>query len=155
MIVRPFKKSDAPACCNVINSCLTAMTNLDNPTRFYAMSNNIPADFYAAIKDDYALVAELHGQIVGVAALHDDEMHHVYVSPDYQGSGIGETLVLALEAEAKAYGITQLHITAAQDAVEFFKHIGYRIQGNQYRKVKYSAIQEVKMTKTIAESASV
>ena len=105
MIVRQFEQSDARACCSIINACITSTSHLSSPARFFLLSNNVPADFYNEIKDDYALIAELYGQVVGVGALRDNKIHHLYVSPDYQGSGIGETLMLALEAEAEAQGI--------------------------------------------------
>lgn len=155
MIVRQFKKSDARECCNVINDCITSMTHLDGPARFYMLSQNVPADFFNEIKEDYALVAELHGHIVGVGALHENEIHRVYVSPDYQGNGIGETLLLALEAEAETLGIQSLELQTPPDDVEFYEHLGYENTGTIYTKIGFATVLVVNMSKKITKPAGV
>ena len=155
MIVRQFKKSDARECCNVINDCITSMTHLDAPARFYMLTKNVPSDFFNEIKEDYALVAELHGHIVGVGALHENEIHRIYVSPDYQGNGIGETLLLALEAEAGIQGIQLLQLQTPPDAVEFYEHLGYTDEGTSYTKIGFATVKVVNMSKDISAPAGV
>lgn len=155
MIVRPFKKSDARDCTDVITACVTSMKHLDGPARFYMLSKNDPADFFNEIKEDYALVAELHGQVVGVGALHENEIHRVYVSPDYQGNGIGETLILELEAEAEARGITRLQLQTPVASTDFYEHLGYTNEGKGYAKIGYATFEVVNMTKEISRPAGV
>lgn len=155
MIVRQFERADARECCSVINACIASMKHLDNPARFYMLSTNIPADFFNEIKEDYALIAELHGHIVGVGALHDNEIHRVYVSPDYQGNGIGETLILSLEAEAQARGVERIELQTPHDAVEFYEHLGYTNKGIAHEKIGYATVELVNMSKTISKAANV
>lgn len=155
MIIRLIKEKDAAACCGVINACVAANKTLDEKTRFHLLSENVAADFYAAIKEDYTLVAELHNQIVGVGAVHDDEIHHVYVSPDYQGYGIGETLMLQLEAQAREEGIQKMSVHVSPDTVEFFEGMGYQIAGKSYHRVGFANIERVEMYKHFSEAAAV
>ena len=155
MIVRQFVKADARECCSVINACVNSMKHLNSPARFYMLSTNVPADLFNEIKEDYALVAELHGQIVGVGALHDNEIHRVYVSPDYQGNGIGETLILSLEAEAQARGVEHLELQSPHDDVGFYEHLGYTNKGTTHAKIGFATVELVNMSKTISKAASV
>ncbi len=155
MIVRQFEKADARECCNVINDCITSMSHLDGPARFYMLAKNVPSDFFNEIKEDYALVAELHGHIVAVGALHDNEVHRIYVSPDYQGNGIGETLLLALEAEAETRGVQTLELQTPLDSVEFYEHLGYSNDGITYTKIGYATVKVINMSKDISAPAGV
>jgi len=155
MIIRLIREEDAAACCGVINACLTASKSMDKKTRFYLLSENVAADFYAAIKEDYTLIAELHNQIVGVGAVHNDEIHHVYVSPDFQGYGIGETLMLQLEAQARESGVEKMTVHVDADTVKFFETMGYESAGKSYHKVGFARLERIKMYKHFSEAAAV
>lgn len=154
MIIRQFQKMDASACCSVINACITSMTHLDAPSRFYLLSKNVPSDFYNDIKDDYALVAELYGQVVAIGAIRDDEIHTVYVSPDYQGNGIGETLMVSLEAELQARGIETIQIKVPQHSIAFYEQLGYAKKSSQ-AKLNLASVELFLMSKPINKFAGV
>ncbi|MEM9951041.1 MAG: GNAT family N-acetyltransferase [Chloroflexota bacterium] len=155
MIIRQFQKSDARACCSVITACINAETSLDPQTRFYLLSQNVPSDFYNDVKDDYVLVGELYGQIVAVGALDKDRIHHIYVSPDYRGNGFGETLMVALEAEAKAHGIEIINVEVPPPAVEFYQELGYQSLNRIVTKVGYSTVEMTRMNKYLSKFAGV
>ncbi|MGB7338554.1 MAG: GNAT family N-acetyltransferase [Phototrophicaceae bacterium] len=154
MIIRQFEKKDASACCSIINACITAMTHLDSPSRFYLLSKNVPSDFYNTIKDDYALVAELHGQIVAIGAIKDNEIHTVFVSPDYQGNGIGEALMVSLEAELQARGVKVIQVHTPAHSIAFYEQLGYTKRKTQ-SKINLTSVELTKMSKRINKFAGV
>lgn len=155
MILRQFEQDDARACCSIINACITSTPHLSTSARFFLLSKNIPADFYNDVKDGYTLIAELYGQVVGVGALHENEIHHLYVSPDYQGSGIGETLMLALEAEAEAQGIDMIELESPAQSLEFYEHLGYQNEGVISDDIAHATLGLTKMSKKISKLAGV
>jgi amino-acid N-acetyltransferase len=74
------------------------------------------------------LLAEIDGQVVGVASLHilwSDlaEIRALAVSNDYKRKGIGTLIVKGLEEEARELGCTKLFALTYQP--EFFKYCGY------------------------------
>jgi len=75
------------------------------------------------------LLAEVDGQLVGVASLHilwSDlaEIRALAVANEYKRRGIGTQIVRALEEEAKELGCSKVFALTYQP--EFFKHCGYR-----------------------------
>ena len=74
------------------------------------------------------LLAEVDGQVVGVASLHilwSDlaEIRALAVSNEYKRRGIGTQIVRGLEEEARELGCTKLFALTYQP--EFFKYCGY------------------------------
>lgn len=74
-------------------------------------------------------VAEAGGEVIGCAALHITwrdmaEVVSVAVHPDFQGRGLGRTLVLPLLDEARELGIPTVFALTLQ--VSFFSRLGFR-----------------------------
>jgi amino-acid N-acetyltransferase len=74
-------------------------------------------------------VAEAEGEIVGCAALkitwHDlAEIISVAIHPDFQGRGLGRSLVEPLLGEAQELGISTLFVLTLQAG--FFSRLGFR-----------------------------
>jgi GNAT superfamily N-acetyltransferase len=156
MIIRPFKAEFAEACCDVINASVTAMPGLSNAARFHIISKNVPADLCADLLTGYSLVVELHGQIVAVGSLAENgEIRRVYVSPDVQGQGVGHAIMEKLEIAAQMQGHQQVHIAAAPSAVSFYEGIGYAVVGDEHVEIDGAVFDTMKMTKSLAEKASV
>ena len=80
-----------------------------------------------AIREKEFYVAEEGGQVVGFAVLnqHESEVEAVYVSPRAARRGVGLSLMRALEARARAHGLTGLHLCAALNAVPFYERAGF------------------------------
>lgn len=84
------------------------------------------------------LVAEAHGEVVGVAALEDAEsgespapvktalLHGLYVAPRWQRQGVGGRLLAAVVATARADGYRGLLVKANRQAQGFFVARGLR-----------------------------
>lgn len=156
MLVRRFSSSDAQSCCDVINSCVPSMKGLNQAARFYLLTKNVPADFIVDIGASYALVAELHRQIVAVGALDGDMIRRVYVCPDVQGKGVGQAMMEALEDEARRCGVATVRVEVAPSAIEFYEKMGYVSQGVTRSEVGKAVFEYMRMTKQlIGHSAAV
>jgi GNAT superfamily N-acetyltransferase len=96
---------------------------------------------------DRLVVAEVGGDIVGLANLHvspsieyDEpagKLGSLVVHEAHRGSGIGRALVEALEAEARARGCGAFFLTTAERRAEahaFYEHLGLERTGRRYSK---------------------
>lgn len=86
------------------------------------------ADDIAVAIDDYVVVADEHGRVMGCAALHEyspslGEVGSVVVAPEAQGRGLGSIAVRGVEGIARRRGIEELF--AVSLAEHFFTSLGY------------------------------
>ena len=76
-------------------------------------------DVFVAISD---------GQIAGCCALvltgSLAELEHMWIRPDYIGTGLGRLLFERVQAEASARQIPELELSADPNAEGFYKHMG-------------------------------
>jgi len=74
-----------------------------------------------------ALVLEEEGVVLGFAALdaHSGEIDAVFVEPARQGRGLALVLINALEDMARQAGLRRLYLSAALNAVPFYRRAGY------------------------------
>ncbi|RME85457.1 MAG: GNAT family N-acetyltransferase [Caldilineae bacterium] len=117
MLIRPADEADVSAICDLVNGF--ADQNL--------MLHRTPAQVRHALGD--FLVAEEKRRVVGcgyLARLGSElaEIRSLAVAPSHHGKGIGAALLQALEAMARAQGISQL--CALTLAPEFFIKHGFR-----------------------------
>ena len=70
-------------------------------------------------------VAEVDGRVVGFSVLFGDEVKAIYLHPDHVGHGLGRRLLEAVEAEARANAVPQLHLTSTLTSVRFYEACGY------------------------------
>ena len=89
---------------------------------------------------DHVLVAEDGGQIAGTATgIEEHESLHVCsvaVHPDWQGRGIGQRLMKALEDIARRHKCNKLWLQTAwamTEAIALYEKVGYRQEGYQPR----------------------
>jgi GNAT superfamily N-acetyltransferase len=96
---------------------------------------------------DRLVVAELDGEVVGLADLHvSPSLEHdrpaaklaaLVVDERHRGAGVGRALVAAMEAEARARGCAVLFLTTAErraDAHAFYERVGLEYTGRRYAK---------------------
>jgi len=57
------------------------------------------AFFARAVVEREIWIAEADGAVLGLAAIHGDELSHLYVHPDRQGGGVGSTLLERVKRE--------------------------------------------------------
>jgi len=100
-----------------------------------------------ASEADRLVVAELDGEIVGLASVHvslaveyDEpaaKLSAVAVDKAHRRRGIGEALVAAMEAEARARGCCLIFLTTGErrkDAHAFYRRIGFEETGRRFAK---------------------
>jgi amino-acid N-acetyltransferase len=86
------------------------------------------ADAIAVAIDDYVVVSDQHGRVMGCAALHEyspslAEVGSVVVAPEAQGRGLGSIAVRGVEGIARRRGIEELFAVTVAD--QFFASLGY------------------------------
>jgi ribosomal protein S18 acetylase RimI-like enzyme len=91
---------------------------------------------------------ELIGCLV-LEPLTDDslKMRQVAVKPEWQGQGVGTTLVRFAETFAQQQGYRKLVLHARQTAVPFYLRLGYTVEGEPFEEV---TIPHLLMTKWLA-----
>lgn len=105
---------------------------------------------------DHAMVVDTDtNQIVGVARMQTNtptqgQVRCVAVSPKVQGKGVGKLLMKYLEELAQEKGIKEIVLDARENAVNFYKSIGYTIFEDSY--LLFGEIQHYKMRKELVMS---
>ena len=97
-------------------------------------------------------VADVDGRVVGFSVLHGEEVKAVYLHPDHVGCGIGRRLLQAVEHEAAARGVAELHLTSTLTSVGFYESSGYQNDGPTTHPMADSglALECVKFTKRLS-----
>ena len=147
MLVRRATTADLPAILALIRQVVPLMRASGN----FQWSPDYPneAVFRQDIGKNHLWVAELAGQLAGVAALTQDQdaeyaqadwdaaapalvTHRLAVAPSAQGRGVGQVLLAQAEHEARALGLSLLRVdTNSENAAtqRLFPKLGYRFAG--------------------------
>jgi GNAT superfamily N-acetyltransferase len=101
-----------------------------------------------AAAGDRAVVAEVDGDVVGLASLRVSQsieydtsagqLASLVVDEAHRGMGVGRALVEAMEAEARARGCGAFFVTTAErraDAHAFYERLGLDHTGRRYGKL--------------------
>lgn len=128
--IRRFKKSDAEA----INRLLMRVFSKYNAKEVSQKGMEFFRERYSKKniqdmwgKDDYVLVAEKDTRLVGVGrAKKNGWITHVYVSGNYMGKGIGQTLMQKMESWLRRNSIKYAKLNSSLFALEFYKRLGYK-----------------------------
>jgi len=134
--VRPAENSDAHAAISVVRrsiaeSC-TADHHGDADTIARWLANKTVQHFvsWLANEDNYCVVAEASGDLLGVGLLQrSGEIVLFYLDPSAQRQGIGKAIHIALEERAKTWGLHKLKLDSTFLASQFYEKLGYRSAG--------------------------
>lgn len=112
------------------------------------LGSEVLADEMEAI---HAVVVE-NDQIIGVARMHQSgenqgQVRCVAVAAEAQGKGVGKAIMLYLEEKAKEMGMQEIVLEARENAVPFYKSMGYVIEKESY--LLFGEIQHYRMKKGI------
>ena len=135
----PTIRDAAPADAEAIAGLLTQLGYPSEPAAVEARLDRL------RIVGDRVVVAEVDGQVVGVAhlqvspAIERDrpaaKLGALVVDETQRGQGIGRALVEAIEAEARLRGCELLFLTTAErrdDAHAFYERVGLERSGRRY-----------------------
>jgi predicted GNAT family N-acyltransferase len=91
-------------------------------------------------------------EVLGVARMHESatnqgQVRCVAIATIAQGKGIGKAIMAYLEDQAKMKGWTEIVLEARENAVPFYKAIGYTIIAESY--LLFGKIQHYRMSKTL------
>jgi GNAT superfamily N-acetyltransferase len=133
--IRDVRPDDAEAIAGLL-------TQLGYPTEPAAVERRLER---LQVVGDRVVVAELDGQVVGLAhlqvtpAIERDrpaaKLGALVVDEVHRGHGIGRALVEAAEAEARLRGCELLFLTTAErrdDAHAFYESLGLELTGRRY-----------------------
>lgn len=175
MRVREAIPGDADVVCRVHVESITGL-GLDGYTQEQVdawAAGCDSADYAAAIAapDQYHVVAERDGDVVGFGSLRDPgdesttdestttevttdgprtaEVTAIYVHPAAARSGVGTALYENLERRARAAGVRRLELTASLPAVAFYESLGYERTGTDTH--EFSAHESTGVEGTVVE----
>ena len=96
----------------------------------------------------HAIAAEGE-EVLGVARMHESspnqgQVRSVAIATAAQGKGIGKAIMAYLEDQAKTKGWTEIVLEARENAVPFYRAIGYSIVAESY--LLFGEIQHYRMS---------
>ena len=133
VVLRPIIPEDARGALEVHHSAVRVIAASDYSTEVVEQWARMPitdeavARFNANPEDELRFVAELHGKIVGFAAIVvlKDELRACYVAPSVARQGVGRVLIEQLEQTARERGLRELQLDSSVTAHAFYTAMGY------------------------------
>ncbi|MDD5331883.1 MAG: GNAT family N-acetyltransferase [Candidatus Nanoarchaeia archaeon] len=101
------------------------------------------------IKHTDFIVYEEKGAIVGVGAIEGAHIKKIYVSPNYQGKGLGKVILESLEQRARENGFVECELNSTINALNFYKRFGYEEKGPFIIEKNELSVTFTRMTKRI------
>ncbi len=134
--IRDARPEDAVDACDVMRASITQLCERDHDndpaTLADWLSNKTPVHVRLwIISPAYAIkLAHHRDRLVGLGALSaSGEVTLLYVAPEARFRGVSKALLISLEAEARARGISTLTASSTTTAHKFFKMAGFRDHG--------------------------
>jgi GNAT superfamily N-acetyltransferase len=130
--IRAARSEDASHACDLLRQSIVqccAEDHRDDKTVLTAwLGNKTPetVQVWFASPSNHSLIALVDGRIAGVAILtRKGKLGLLHVSPDLRFSGVGKTLLGAMESQAKAWGLNNLQVNSTRTAQNFYLRNGY------------------------------
>lgn len=120
---------------------------LRKPLGLYFTAEQLAAEY----DSQHLIATDLGGRLIACLILVPAsesviKMRQVAVRPDLQGRGVGTALVQAAEGLAVDGGFREMVLHARETAVEFYRKLDYRTEGDCFEEV---GIPHYKMRKTL------
>ncbi len=144
IVIRDAVAADAPAISKVILDSLRTTNARDYTCDIIErLAQNFTVDRVAGqLKERQVVVALVEREIVGTASLGNGAIHAVFVVPNLQSKGIGETLMRELHRRAVASGIAKLTVQSSITAEPFYAKLGYLAVGDRYHGEERTIVME-------------
>lgn len=151
--IRPARPEDAGALLTVHVASIRRVCGPHyTPAQIEAWAGPKRADRYVEdMRSGTLLVAEVDGAIVGFGDCGSKgSIRALYLHPDHVGRGLGRRLLDALEADARARGITEMGLYSSTNAITFYERAGYVRRGAERFDLAGGAqLEAERMTKTL------
>ncbi len=106
------------------------------------------SDWCAVLAKNKPFVAVVDGKVAGYADLQDDGLiDHFYCHHEYQGKGVGATLMLHIFDEFTAKGLSKLYAHVSTTAKPFFESFGFLVVTEQEVHVRGETLTNFLMEK--------
>ncbi len=138
LTIRPALAADAAEICTVLRRSIAeccVQDHQDDPGMLEAWLGNKTTDKVAAwmaVPSNYTVVALCDGAVAGVALINQaGKLSLCYVLPEAQGQGVGKAMLLAVETQARAWGVSVLRLHGTVTAQAFFARQGFILAGKE------------------------
>jgi len=136
IVVREMNPQDARAFLEVHHAAVRGTAVVDYPLAVIEAWAPMPVTEKAAEKvranrdNEYRLIAEIDGQVVGIGALvfESCELRACYVAPAAGRRGVGSALVHEIERVACERGLSMLELDSSITAEAFYRQHGYEVR---------------------------
>lgn len=134
IIIRRFREEDAERVSGLIIRTLRTSNSKDySPEEIAATEKQMQPEnisqragwthFYVAEKDDKIIGCGAIGSYWGSET--ESSLFTIFVSPEYQGKGVGRKIVETLEQDEYFLRAKRIEIPASVTGVEFYRKLGY------------------------------
>lgn len=138
-LIRPLKPEEIPLLEEFLYQAIFVPEGVLPPPRSILADPDLQIYIkdFAEQPDDWALVAEAEGQLVGAVwvrlmrdyGYYDDQTPSLSISllPDYRGRGIGQQLMTGMLRllQAQGYPRVSLSVSKANPAARFYQRLGF------------------------------
>ena len=134
--IRDMTEADIPCVSKLLRDCFQWLADREGLTiaqrAFLAGKRSSEQTVREESRTRPHLVACQGGAIVGMAAIHGNELARLYVDPQYHRAGIGKALFKACEGMVRRAGHEEMATAALVDsAAAFYKAMGMFVVGRQ------------------------
>lgn len=133
-MIRRFRKSDAENVSNLIKTTMKISNSKDYPSEVIKqlIEQQTPEHVIGRASWTHFYVVEENETIIGCGAIgpywdKEDEssLFTIFVSPEYQGKGIGQKIIETLEKDEYFLRAKRVEIPASITATPFYLKMGY------------------------------
>ena len=136
--IRTATLEDATAACAVLRRSITQLCALDHQNQpamlesWLGNKNPQTVAAWIASPSNYTAVAVRVGEVVGIGLITQaGKLSLCYLLPEVRHAGVGKALLLALEQQALAWGVSVLKMHSTATARPFFESRGYVSAGKE------------------------
>jgi putative acetyltransferase len=137
IVVREMRSTDARAFLEVHHAAVRGTAVVDYPLAVIEawapsrVTEEAAEQVRANRENEYRLIAEIDGQVVGIGALvfESSELRACYVAPVAGRRGVGSALVREIERAARERGLSVLELDCSITAEAFYRKQGYEVRG--------------------------
>lgn len=154
-MIRPFRPTDADALSALYHAAVhgPATAAYDAAQRLaWSPAPPDPAGFVARGSDGRVVLVAVDAEDRPIAYAdieRDGHLDHFYCAPEVAGTGVSIALYEAIEAIARGWGLTGIHVEASEPARIFFLRRGFEVAHRRDFTIRGVAIHNYAMTKML------